>query len=221
MNTEISRYLTDENGNSFSSDSDLKNLASNSKVKNINSGMAYKKVSGTAEEVPVFDKTPVPSDTVLYDTVQQLTEVQKQRARQNIGALGSVSLPISFDGGSITHGESYTQITFGLGPQYPGSALYRRFIVRIGSIALDGVGGAAFVRWDDPLPEHSYMDNATVQVTPSRGSGDGGRWGDDYFCLFTQNISKNGFDIYSNHLGDIGGSGRVDYIFTALSTTQH
>ena len=218
MDTEISRYLVDEDNNSFTSDNDLKNLTSDSKVKNINSGMKYKKVSGT--EVPVFDKTPIPSDTVLYDTVQQLTEAQKQIARNNIGALGSVSLPISFDGGSITHGESYTEIRFSLGPEYPGSALYRWFIVRIGSIVLESGSYTASVRWDNPLPEHSYMDNATVQVTPSRGANGGERWGDDYFCLFTQNISHEGFDIYSNHLGDAGSNGRVDYIFTALNTTQ-
>lgn len=218
MNTEISRYLTDENGNSFSSDSDLQALSNDSKVKNTNSGVSYKKVSGTS--VPVFEKEPFPLDTVLYDTVQQLTEAQKQRARTNIGALGSVSFPISFGGGEITHGESYTEIKFALGPDYPGSALFHWFIVRIGSIVLEGGDYVASVRWDNPLSEHSYMDNATVQVTPSRGSNDGGRWGDDYFCLFTQNITKEGFDIYSNHLGDAGSNGRVDYIFTALNTTQ-
>lgn len=248
MNTEISRYLVDANGNSFSSDTDLQSLSKNAKVKNTNSGVSYKKVQGTS--VPVFDKVPFQEgqpdavlyspqsltsaqkqqartnigasshDAVLYDTDQQLTEAQKQRARTNIGALGSVSSPISFGGGTITHGESYTEIKFALGPDYPGSALFHWFIVRIGSIALDGVNGLASVRWDNPLSEHSYMDNATVQVTPSRGSNDGGRWGDDYFCLFTQNITKEGFDIYSNHLGDAGSNGRVDYIFTALNTTQ-
>lgn len=211
MNTEISRYLVDENGNNFSSDSDLKNLTSDSKVKNTNSGMSYKKVSGA--EVPVFDKTPIPSDTVLYDTVQQLTAVQKQRARNNIGALGSGSLPISFDGGTITHGESYTEIRFDLGSSSTGHFHYS-FVVRIGSIALDNVNGVASVRWETPFWEHEIRD-MKVQVTPSRGSNGGGRWGDDYFCLFTQNISHEGFEIYSNHLGDIGGGGRVDYIFTA------
>ncbi len=80
MNTEISRYLVDENGNSFSSDSDLKNLASDSKVKNINSGLAYKKVSGT--EVPVFE---IKSDNVLCSP-QVLSSSEKAQARQNIGA---------------------------------------------------------------------------------------------------------------------------------------
>lgn len=90
MNTEISRYLTDENGNSFSSDSDLKNLASNSKVKNANSGVSYKKVSSTGSWTPVFDKVPFQEgqpDAVLYSP-QSLTTSQKQQARQNIEALG-------------------------------------------------------------------------------------------------------------------------------------
>lgn len=90
MNTEISRYLVDENGNSFSSDSDLQALSNDSKVKNTNSGVSYKKVSGTS--VPVFEKEPFPLDTVLYDTAQQLTEAQKQRARTNIGALATSDL---------------------------------------------------------------------------------------------------------------------------------
>lgn len=80
MNTVISRYLVDENGNSFTSDTDLKNLTSNSKVKNINSGMAYKKVSGT--EVPVFE---IKSDNVLCSP-QALSSSEKAQARQNIGA---------------------------------------------------------------------------------------------------------------------------------------
>lgn len=91
MNTEISRYLTDENGNSFSSDSDLKNLASNSKVKNSNSGVSYKKVSSTGSWTPVFDKVPFQEgqpDAVLYSP-QVLTNGQKQQARNNIEALGS------------------------------------------------------------------------------------------------------------------------------------
>lgn len=86
MNTEISRYLVDANGNSFSSDTDLQNLSNNSKVKNTNSGVSYKKVQGTS--VPVFDKVPFQegqSDAVLYSP-QSLTSAQKQQARTNIGA---------------------------------------------------------------------------------------------------------------------------------------
>lgn len=86
MNTEISRYLVDENGNSFSSDTDLKNLTIDSKVKNINSGMAYKKVSGT--EVPVFE---IKSDNVLCSP-QVLSSSEKAQARQNIGALATSDL---------------------------------------------------------------------------------------------------------------------------------
>lgn len=88
MNTEISRYLVDANGNSFSSDTDLQSLSNNSKVKNTNSGVSYKKVQGTTSEVPVFDKVPFQEgqpDAVLYSP-QSLTTAQKQQARTNIGA---------------------------------------------------------------------------------------------------------------------------------------
>ena len=88
MNTEISRYLVDANGNSFSSDTDLQSLSKNAKVKNTNSGVSYKKVQGTS--VPVFDKVPFQEgqpDAVLYSQ-QSLTTAQKQQARTNIGASG-------------------------------------------------------------------------------------------------------------------------------------
>ena len=90
MNTEISRYLVDANGNSFSSDTDLQSLSNNSKVKNTNSGVSYKKVQGTTSGVPVFDKVPFQEgqpDAVLYSP-QSLTSAQKQQARDNIGASG-------------------------------------------------------------------------------------------------------------------------------------
>lgn len=88
MNTEISRYLVDANGNSFSSDTDLQSLSKNAKVKNTNSGVSYKKVQGTTSGVPVFDKVPFQEgqpDAVLYSP-QSLTTAQKQQARDNIGA---------------------------------------------------------------------------------------------------------------------------------------
>ena len=91
MNTEISRYLVDANGNSFSSDADLQSLSKNAKVKNTNSGVSYKKVQGTTSGVPVFDKVPFQEgqpDAVLYSQ-QSLTTAQKQQARTNIGASGS------------------------------------------------------------------------------------------------------------------------------------
>ena len=90
MNTEISRYLVDANGNSFSSDTDLQSLSKNAKVKNTNSGVSYKKVQGTTSGVPVFDKVPFQEgqpDAVLYSQ-QSLTTAQKQQARTNIGASG-------------------------------------------------------------------------------------------------------------------------------------
>lgn len=91
MNTEISRYLVDADGDSFSSDTDLQRLSNNAKVKNTNSGVSYKKVQGTTSGVPVFDKVPFQEghpDAVLYSQ-QSLTTAQKQQARQNIGAFGS------------------------------------------------------------------------------------------------------------------------------------
>lgn len=90
MNTEISRYLVDANGNSFSSDTDLQSLSKNAKVKNTNSGVSYKKVTGTTSGVPVFDKVPFQEgqpNAVLYSP-QSLTSAQKQQARDNIGASG-------------------------------------------------------------------------------------------------------------------------------------
>lgn len=93
MNTEISRYLVDANGNSFSSDTDLQSLSNNAKVKNTNSGVSYKKVRGTSG-VPVFDKVPFQEgqpDAVLYSQ-QTLTSSQKAQARNNIGALATSDL---------------------------------------------------------------------------------------------------------------------------------
>ena len=89
MNTEISRYLVDANGNSFSSDTDLQSLSNNAKVKNTNSGVSYKKVQGTTSGVPVFDKVPFQEgrpDAVLYSQ-QTLTSAEKEQARANIGAI--------------------------------------------------------------------------------------------------------------------------------------
>ena len=96
MNTEISRYLVDANGNSFSSDTDLQSLSKNAKVKNTNSGVSYKKVQGTTPGVPVFDKVPFQEghpDAVLYSQ-QTLTSSQKEQARNNIGALTTSDLPV-------------------------------------------------------------------------------------------------------------------------------
>ena len=96
MNTEISRYLVDANGDSFSSDTDLQRLSNNAKVKNTNSGVSYKKVQGTTPGVLVFDKVPFQEghpDAVLYSQ-QTLTSSQKEQARNNIGALATSDLPV-------------------------------------------------------------------------------------------------------------------------------
>lgn len=66
MDTEISRYLVDANGNSFSSDTDLQSLSKNAKVKNTNSGVSYKKVQGTTPGVLVFDKVPFQDNDTTY-----------------------------------------------------------------------------------------------------------------------------------------------------------
>ena len=98
MNTEISRYLVDANGNSFSSDTDLQSLSKNAKVKNTNSGVSYKKVQGTTSGVPVFDKVPFQEgqpDAVLYSQ-QSLTSAQKQQARTNIGAIDLTTGSMNF-----------------------------------------------------------------------------------------------------------------------------
>ena len=65
MDTEISRYLVDADGNSFSSDTDLQSLSKNAKVKNTNSGVSYKKVQGTPG-VLVFDKVPFKDNDTTY-----------------------------------------------------------------------------------------------------------------------------------------------------------
>ena len=84
-NKEISRYLTKEDGTTFSSDTELLGLSVNSKVKNKNSGYTFKKTGSN-----VFDKTPIEVETnaVLY-TSQTLTDAQKTQARNNIGASSS------------------------------------------------------------------------------------------------------------------------------------
>ena len=84
-NKEISRYLTKEDGTTFSSDTELLGLSVNSKVKNKNSGYTFKKTGSN-----VFDKTPIEVETnaVLY-TSQTLTDAQKTQARKNIGARSS------------------------------------------------------------------------------------------------------------------------------------
>lgn len=84
-NKEISRYLTKEDGTTFSSDTELLGLSVNSKVKNKNSGYTFKKTGSN-----VFDKTPIETETnaVLY-TSQTLTDAQKTQARNNIGASSS------------------------------------------------------------------------------------------------------------------------------------
>lgn len=90
-NKDISRYLTKENGSTFSNDTELLSLATNSKVKNVNTGLTFKKVDGN-----VFDKTPIEAtnaNAVLY-VQQSLTNAQKTQARENIlaGRADSVTL---------------------------------------------------------------------------------------------------------------------------------
>lgn len=81
MSNIISQFFNSPAGTTFVDDSDLLDLASNSVITNKTSNEKFKKI-----DTNVFNKIAIPSDTVLYDTVQQLTDSQKQRARQNIGA---------------------------------------------------------------------------------------------------------------------------------------
>ena len=116
-NKEISRYLTKEDGTTFSSDTELLGLSVNSKVKNKNSGYTFKKTSSN-----VFDKTPIEVETnaVLY-TSQTLTDAQKTQARNNIGAGKSES--VLYTSQTLTD-EQKTQARNNIGAGKSESVLY-------------------------------------------------------------------------------------------------
>ena len=116
-NKEISRYLTKEDGTTFSSDTELLGLSVNSKVKNKNSGYTFKKTSSN-----VFDKTPIEVETnaVLY-TSQTLTDAQKTQARNNIGAGKSES--VLYTSQTLTD-EQKTQARQNIGASSSSAVLY-------------------------------------------------------------------------------------------------
>lgn len=207
MSNIISQFFYGPSGYSFNDDSDLLDLASNSVITNMTTGEKFKKI-----DTNVFNKKS-------FGTVGgSQTPVYFSNGVPEPCSLSTVYGISRFRSGSITHGESYIDIVLDLGRNVNMSSFYH-LQIRIGSIALNGSNGVAVVEWDTPL-ESFDAGEINIQVTPSRGSNGGGRWGDDYFCLFTQNISKDGFEIYSNHLGDAGSNGRVDYIVTRQFTTH-
>lgn len=89
-----------------------------------------------------------------------------------------------------------------------GSGGFIKF--KYGRVDLSQVSGStAAVTFTEPFPGAVL----NIQVTPTRGANGGERWGDDYFCLFTQNITTSGFEIYSNHLNEVGSNGGyIDYL---------
>ena len=130
----------------------------------------------------------------------------------------SVNIPTvfgvdSFRTGTISTGETYEEFILTLGEFRLSQKLSRQFVqVRVGSIYTAGRGSEIAVTWDEPMTTPSSVGNRIrtnmdikVMLTPSRGSSGGQRWGDDYFCVFAQNISDDGFRIYSNHLDEGGG----------------
>lgn len=207
MSNIISQFFWSPTSTSFNDDSDLLDLASNSVITNKTTSEKFKKI-----DTNVFNK-------VNFGTVGgSQTPVYFSNGIPTQCSLDKVFGVSRYTGGYITHGESYTEIVLDLGVS-PTQTSFFHFQIRIGSIALNGSDGVAVVEWDTPM-ESFDAGEINIQVTPSRGSNGGGRWGDDYFCLFTQNISANGFEIYSNHLGDAGSNGRVDYIVTRQFTTH-
>ena len=147
----------------------------------------------------------------------------------NVDGYGKISVDIptvfgvhSFRSGKITTGEKYMEFILDLGIFNLSQKTSRQFVqIRIGSAYCpSGSGSDRVVKWDKSMvTEHrddalSYTVNMDTKVilTPSRGSSGGDRWGDDYFCVFAQNISNTGFHIYSNHLDEGGSSARVDFV---------
>lgn len=206
MSNIISQFFYGPTGTSFNDDSDLLDLVSNSVITNMTTGEKFKKI-----DTNVFNKKS-------FGTVGgSQTPVYFSNGVPEPCSLATVFGVSRYSGGYITHGESYIDIVLDLG-RSPTQASFYHFQIRIGSIAINDTDSfTAIVEWDKPL-ESFDAGEINIQVTPSRGANGGNRWGDDYFCLFTQNISKDGFEIYSNHLG--GANGRVDYIVTRQFTTH-
>lgn len=176
MNTEISRYLVDANGNSFSSDTDLQSLSNNAKVKNTNSGVSYKKVQGTTSGVPVFDKVPFQEgqpDAVLYSP-QSLTSEQKQQARDNIGAIDLTTGIMSFVSTEVNQhfpDSIVNRILKNTGIEHVTSdTSARKFCSRLAIGNTQLLYGYSGLRQNDhyftAMFEHPFIDDALVLGTP-------------------------------------------------------
>ncbi len=146
----------------------------------------------------------------------------------------SVNIPMvfgvkSFRGGTLMTGETYEEFILQLGDFYTSEKRSSQFVqVRVGSVYTAGRGSNITVTWDEPMVASGGTNpivrpsmHTNVMLTPSRGSSGGDRWGDDYFCVFAQNISDNGFNIYSNHLDEGGSSARVDFVVFKFYTEQY
>ena len=165
---------------------------------------------------------------VIPPASQQVAGIVKIGDGIDVDSNGKISVNIptvfgvnSFRTGTISTGETYEEFTLALGDFFLSQKQSQQFVqVRVGSIYTAGRGSEIAVTWDEPMATtpssvarriNTNMD-IKVMLTPSRGSSGGQRWGDDYFCVFAQNISDNGFHIYSNHLDEGGGSARVDFV---------
>lgn len=165
---------------------------------------------------------------VIPPASQQVAGIVKIGDGIDVDSNGKISVNIptvfgvnSFRTGTISTGETYEEFTLTLGDFFLSQKQSQQFVqVRVGSIYTAGRGSEIAVTWDEPMATtpssvarriSTNMD-IKVMLTPSRGSSGGQRWGDDYFCVFAQNISDNGFHIYSNHLDEGGGSARVDFV---------
>ena len=165
---------------------------------------------------------------VIPPASQQVAGIVKIGDGIDVDSNGKISVNIptvfgvnSFRTGTISTGETYEEFTLALGDFFLSQKQSQQFVqVRVGSIYTAGRGSEIAVTWDEPMATtpssvarriSTNMD-IKVMLTPSRGSSGGQRWGDDYFCVFAQNISDNGFHIYSNHLDEGGGSARVDFV---------
>lgn len=162
---------------------------------------------------------------VIPPASQQVAGIVKIGDGIDVDSNGKISVNIpkvfgvdSFRTGTISTGETYEEFILTLGEFHLSENLSRQFVqVRVGSIYTAGRGSEIAVTWDEPMAtgfSGRFRTNMDIKVmlTPSRGSSGGQRWGDDYFCVFAQNISDNGFHIYSNHLDEGGGSARVDFV---------
>ena len=180
-NKEISRYLTKEDGTTFSSDTELLGLSVNSKVKNKNSGYTFKKTGSN-----VFDKTPIEVETnaVLY-TSQTLTDAQKTQARNNIGA--SSSSAVLYTVQTLTEDQKLQART------------------NLGIDDLSGVPEGTIVMWANPIIPAGWSicngQNGTPDLRQKFVLGAGG-----VYPLNSSGGAVDHFHFFGRHTGDNSGS---------------